>query len=367
MLPIAPTALPPQTLAAKPDAALQRTVVVRGGGYFPVVVRLRGRHLAAVLRGGATHLGLGGRLDWVESRDGGQSWSPPRAVVDGPLDDRNPALGRMADGSLVLAWAECSCYDAAGNWSPAMGGFALFSARSTNGGRTWSARKPLDAGPIGREGSPYGRIITLPSGVALMTVYGAPKPDAPSSIPQAHDVSGILFSRDNGRTWTDFTVIAAGGFNETAIVGLGGRRVLAAMRSEGGQVYIARSQDAGRTWSPPERVTGGPEGRWQQHPADLVALPGGEVLMVTGNRLPPFGVCAALSLDSGVTWGWESRTSLAADSLHTDCGYPSAVRLPSGEVVCVYYTVGDATGPETRAYCVRIPPASLAAMRRAQP
>ena len=50
----------------------ERIEVVRGGGYFPTLIRLTDGTLAAVVRGGARHIGVGGRLDLVTSRDGGR-------------------------------------------------------------------------------------------------------------------------------------------------------------------------------------------------------------------------------------------------------------------------------------------------------
>src|SRR4029077_18982211 len=77
-------------------------LVVKGQGYFPVMQRLNDGRLAVVLRGGAPHLGVAGRLDIVFSNDQGGSWSPPTVVNDSPIDDRNPAFGQAADGSLVV-------------------------------------------------------------------------------------------------------------------------------------------------------------------------------------------------------------------------------------------------------------------------
>ena len=41
---------------------LERSLVVSGQGYFPVALRLQDGRIAVVLRGGAGHLGLRGRL-----------------------------------------------------------------------------------------------------------------------------------------------------------------------------------------------------------------------------------------------------------------------------------------------------------------
>ena len=53
---------------------VERIEAVRDGGYFPVLIRLTNGTLAAVVRGGigARHMGPGGRLDLITSRDGGR-------------------------------------------------------------------------------------------------------------------------------------------------------------------------------------------------------------------------------------------------------------------------------------------------------
>jgi hypothetical protein len=89
-----------QTQARKLEN-VERTVVVRDGGYFPVLIRLHNGMLAAVLRGGARHVGVGGRLDLITSRDGGKTWSASRLLVYMPPDSRNPAFGQAADGRLI--------------------------------------------------------------------------------------------------------------------------------------------------------------------------------------------------------------------------------------------------------------------------
>ncbi len=48
---------------------LKRSLVVSGQGYFPVALRLKDDRIAIVLRGGAGHLGIKGRLDMVFSSD----------------------------------------------------------------------------------------------------------------------------------------------------------------------------------------------------------------------------------------------------------------------------------------------------------
>ena len=48
----------------------QRVAVIAQQGYFPVIAEAPSGNLLVVLRGGAPHMGLGGRLDAVRSTDG---------------------------------------------------------------------------------------------------------------------------------------------------------------------------------------------------------------------------------------------------------------------------------------------------------
>ena len=90
--------------------------VIRGQGYFPVIASLGKEELLVVLRGGAGHIGIEGRLDVVRSTDGGRTWGAPQTVADSERDDRNPALGVTKDGTVVLAYHWQGSYDAEGNW-----------------------------------------------------------------------------------------------------------------------------------------------------------------------------------------------------------------------------------------------------------
>jgi len=112
----------PAACAAEPEPAkapgLARSLVVAGQGYFPVALRLADGRIAVVLRGGAGHLGIKGRLDMVFSSDDGRTWTPPTLVVDSPADDRNPALGQARDGSLVVGFWRTATYNDQGRYDP---------------------------------------------------------------------------------------------------------------------------------------------------------------------------------------------------------------------------------------------------------
>jgi hypothetical protein len=340
----------PQDESAAPRIeGAEDMAAVKGSGYFPVLVRLKGGALGAVVRGGAGHLGLKGRLDWIRSDDGGKTWSEPKVIVDSQVDDRNPGLGVMADGTVVMAYGEASTYNAQGKFDRTCGRYELFYVLSTDGGRTWSDKIPL-APDLLYSGSPYGRIITLSDGTALMQIYvwedqAAKLPGKRTPVPAR--CAGILRSTDNGRTWGDWSTVAKG-YNEISLAEMPGGRLVAAMRSARGDCAVCMSTDKGRSWSQPQTVT-----KVGQHPPDLCLLKSGALLMPFGCRLVPRGVQAVLSDDGGKSWAFDRRVFLAWKALSGDCGYPSAVTLDDGTIVLLYYAVGTSDLPGRQCRCVR--------------
>lgn len=332
-----------------------------GGGYFPVLVKWPDGTLGAVVRGGAPHVGVQGRLDWIHSEDGGKTWSEPTVIVDSEWDDRNPAAGVMPDGTIVVSYAEASTYNAQGRFDMSAGRYAMYYVLSTDRGKTWSRKVPLCL-DLFDYGSPYGRIIVQRDGTALMPLYLWPqKLDGLRGTVTREQLTcaGFVRSKDNGRTWEDWSLITTG-HNETSLEELPDGRLIAALRTEGGAVSVSESSDGGRSWSPPRLIT-----KPGQHPPDLVRLSSGVLLMVYGCRLEPKGVQAILSDDGGQTWSFERRVFLAWQCLNTDCGYPSAVQLDDGTIVTLYYAVGTADRPEEQARSVRFTEEQLrAAMGR---
>ena len=311
-------------------------VVTQGLGYFPVAIRLKNGDILTVLRGGAPHIGVKGRLDLVRSSDGGKTWSAPWTAIDGELDDRNPAMGQLKDGTIVLAYAIAGNYDETGLTFKGTRNDRIFDgvylAFSKDNGRTWSkpVRDPVIHKFYDGKGhvSPYGKILQLPDGTVLMAVYF-------EFFDEYRHESYVFRSKDGGKTWGE-PVLMGKHFNETGIVALRDGRVLAALRSEkGGSLSIAESTDKGRTWSAPKQIT-----KNSEHPADLIQLADGRVLMVFGERNVPRGVHAMVSAD-GRAWDSGKEIVLADDAPNGDCGYPSSVEVGKGRVATIYYQVDD--------------------------
>jgi hypothetical protein len=341
--------------AVSPGADYPHQVVTKGLGYFPVAIPLKNGDVLAVVRGGASHIGVKGRLDLIRSTDRGKTWSAPWTAVDEQYDDRNPAMGQLKDGTIVLAYAIASGYDESGQR------FASRQARvfdgvylvfSKDNGKTWS--KPVRDKAIhdfyGDKGlvSPYGKIVQLADGTVLMAVYF-------EFFDDRHNQSYLFQSKDGGKTWGE-PVLLGQHFNETGIAALRDGRVLAALRSEkGGSISMTESKDKGRTWSAPNQITQNSE-----HPGDLIQLRDGRVLLVFGERNAPRGVHAMISPD-GRSWDQSKQIVLADDAPNGDCGYPSSVEVAPGKVVTMYYQVDDTkdapASSSSRAVVWDVPPA----------
>ena len=228
--------------------------------------------------------------------------------LDESQDDRNPALGQLKDGTIVLAYVIAGGYDESGERfkgerSDRMFDGVLFIFSKDNG-HTWT--KPVRDEAIkkfyssGGHVSPYGKIVQLPDGTALMAVYFE------FFDGRGHE-SWLFRSKNNGKTWGEPAQIGKH-YNETGILALRDGRVLAATRSEkGAHLAIAESSNQGRTWTTPVQIT-----KDSEHPADLIQLRDGRILLTYGERNPPRGARAILSAD-GKNWD-NSKPIILADA-----------------------------------------------------
>ena len=315
--------------------------VVRGQGYFPVIVPLGGQEVLVMLRGGAGHMGIKGRLDVVRSSDGGQTWEPPLTVANSERDDRNPAFGVARDGTLILAYHWQGCYDEEGAWVPEMKRVDTRIVYSRDRGRTWIDDALLDFTPL-NGASPFGKIRCDAEGTLYMPIYGGPVLPGLEGFVQLGSATGptyLLRSRDHGRTWGD-PILVALGLNEADLLLLPeGDWLFAGRSEEGGALHTCRSSDQGRTWGDLQQVT---EDR--EHPPDLTLLSNGYVLLCFGRRNPPYGVQGLISRDQGRSW--DTRRLVFADDLPgRDIGYPSTVRLDNGRMITVFYSAGTSEQP----------------------
>lgn len=306
---------------------MERGFVVKGSGYFPVLIKLQDGSLAAVIRGGAPHIGVGGRIDLVRSFDGGKTWTSSQTIVYMPPDTRNPAFGQSLDGTLILAFAVTGPYPK-GKWQPPVSTrYTVWLTWSDDGGQTWLPPKPLTTSPL-PYGSPYGKIVSLPDGTLLLPLY---------QWGEGRGYGSYVFrSTDGGWTWGEPSLIAEN-HNEAALTVLPEGIVLAVVRRSDNALSECYSEDGGRTWTKPQKLIDPP-----YHPADVTVLNSGKVLLVFGRRTEPYGAEAVLGeVESGrVKWLWETRALIEWRAANPDCGYPSSAQLNDGTIVTLVYGVG---------------------------
>lgn len=266
------------------------------------------------------------------------------AVHDPNANRMNVAAGLASNGDLLVV---------ASGWSlkppsSADGSRELIAilrpwvSRSSDGGKTWTVAKeafPL-AEPSMSEFIPFGDILPAADGSLRVLAY------AQSSDKVTNKVS-MFRSDDDGKTWTTMSYISDGknvsavpsGHNETAFMHVGnGKWIAAARRWRAGQAMdLFHSNDDGKTWQ-----YGGQLSEDSQHPAHVLRLKNGNLLLTYGNRIKgQYGVAVKTSKDGGKTW---SEPSLVVDDLTSgDSGYPSSVELPDGKILTAYYSVGAPT------------------------
>jgi len=337
--------------ALKPMTATKVTIARQG--YFPRLDVLPNDELLSVFKMGAGHVGKHGYAGLSRSSDGGMTWTEPVKIFDLPkADDGVDAHGVLRDGTILYGavsygWeGERYSYK---NWYA-----NSYIIRSQDQGHTWSEPAKVNIAPF-TWAYPFGRIIELADGQLLMTMYGGylplslrgpaakDKDDVTREMrklgdqkpeQQRGDFAFIIKSKDGGKTWGDLHVISRG-FNETCSVLLPNQRILVAMRSTEGGAYTATSysDDGGNTWSLPIQIS-----NQSEHPADLLLLKSGELLLTHGQRNKPYGVQVMVSKDNGTTWG-ANRVMLAWDGDHMDLGYPVTVQRRDGKLVTAYYIV----------------------------
>jgi len=324
---------------------IERCLVCAMQGQFPVIAR-GATEVAAVFRVGAGHYGLTGTLATAVSLDGGRTWSGPIEVAPRGEDVRNPAFAIANDGRWVLGYWQAGmyCYPSLGGgerrWrSPREGGDApdTFIVTSEDRGRTWSEPFAYRSERLAWV-SPFGRIVTLPSGTLVMSAYGGVR----DSNPPGRVDTIVVRSRDNGRTWGDESAVLSMA-NEMSICQVG-LEVVGAARRVDGSTAIVRSADSGRTWSAAVEAT-----RSGEHPADLCLLrESGQLLMTYGRRVRPLGCATKTSRDAGMTWT-DHEVLLAGDGIGNDVGYPSTIQLDDGTLLTALYFANGSAGSEGQA------------------
>ena len=222
--------------------------------------------IALALRGSSFLPGSVNAILASRSTDGGRTWSDPVPLrIDGSdaFNDKESITADPADSRLVYAtWDRLT----------AGGGGPTWFSRSTDGGRTWEAARPIHDPGTNRQ-TINNQIVVLPDGT-LVNFFT--ELDQTAAAPRTTTLA-VMRSLDKGVTWSAPVAIAevralgaadpdAGTpIRDGALLGAiaaGPRGELAAVwqdsRFSGGvrdAVAFSRSPDGGLTWSAPVRVS----------------------------------------------------------------------------------------------------------------
>ncbi|MCK4466455.1 MAG: exo-alpha-sialidase, partial [Bacteroidales bacterium] len=222
------------------------------------------------------------------SKDGGSTWNYMGIPVPNePGTNRmNLAAGLSNDGSLITLVS---------GWGGK--GFREYIlpnvvSRSQDGGRTWT-RKGSVKHPEGEPNLiPFGDIIRLGGKKLTASAYGYVKGRKSNS-------AYLLFSYDDGYTWGDAVPMGRFGdkpgeyndFNEVATLRIRPDRWLAAARTNrSSDLELVVSKDEGKTWQVPETLKNGTISRRYEHPAHLLKLNDGRILLTYGIRWGTQGI-----------------------------------------------------------------------------
>lgn len=340
--------------AATPQATIESVNTISHQPHlyagWPTLTRRADDELLLVWSGGReSHVCPFGQVHMMRSRDAGKTWTFPRVLIDGAIDDRDAGILVTDQGTLLVTTFTSLAYEpglaraeADSSWEPEklkrwvsardrltaeqrQQQLGTWMIRSTDNGTEWSAlyRVPLNS-PHGPVQISKGRLIY--AGKELWTDERR---------------VGVCQSLDDGQTWEWLATIPTregddhDNYHELHVVEASDGRLIAHIRNHNTknsrETLQSESDDGGKTWSEPHSI-----GVWGL-PSHLLRLRDGRLLMSYGHRRKPLGNLARISSDNGATWS--EAITISADGVTGDLGYPSTVELGDGTLVTVWYEV----------------------------
>ena len=284
-----------------------------------------------------------GRMDYMTSHDGGETWSWPRTVMDSLTDDRDSGVLETKNGVLLVSFFTSVAYQKHMNepekllkkvfgdgwpkenerWKRAelastqeerKADVGYWLIRSTDHGQTWSARyKAPGYCPHGPVNMADGRVF-----------YAAADGKK----------AAAWISSDDGLTWKHMADLPTRAGELHSIEAADGTLIVHVRdKAETAKGMVQRtlqteSKDGGKTWSKARFVTDG-------YPSHLALLKDKSLLLTYGSRVAPFGIRGKISRDNGQTWSEEFY--ITQDAPTWDHGYPSTAQLKDGSLVTVWY------------------------------
>ncbi len=307
---------------------------------WPNLTLLPNGEIGAVIHNRPSHSGVEADVELWISGDGGDTW-----YLRGQITQHEPGTNRMnvaaglnQKGELIVL---CSGWNLDRLNRKVVEEDCLLPHVCISGdnGNTWELVGEMPLPNDARNCIPFGDVVINGDELAVSVYSGEYTPDGHHT----NNCSRLARSPDGGRTWGDYSLIGAANFNETDLLITGDGTWLAAARllrfpsdlegggTTGANLILFSSQDAGRTWEPQQYLS-----LPSQHPAHLLQLADGRILLTYGSRIPECrGILGKVSEDDGKSWS--SAFTLCTGPLKHDWGYPSDVQLQNGDIVTAYY------------------------------
>jgi len=309
---------------SKPD------VIIYDGKYpgWPWITTGASGTLYCVWREGTEHMySAEGRIMLAKSSDKGRTWSAPEVIVDEPdVDDRNVGIVEMPNGELLLSYNTYTKDEV----SQAM------TARSGDGGKTWSTPDPLG---VTNTRTRSGAVV-LSNGDVLLPLYIAPGNGALAAM-----------SYNNGKNWETFAIPDTDGFvgDEWDAIELAPKHIIGISRNNiansDGYFWVTESKDRGKSWSTPQK-TNVQSARYPSPPQFDFH---GETPTLIYSDQRMVSVCAVKTSDpTFLHWDVDQRVRCyqynADGSAIPDGSYPCSVQVASKVRLIVDYEIREGGG-----------------------
>lgn len=298
------------------------------------------------------------RISGSISTDNGRTWSAPRVYADdadAKVNTMSPAIARLADGRLMLAYS----WRSGGNHKDNYGPCARRARFSSDEGKTWSDPVQVTPNDGTYHTGCHDRAWVLPSGRILVQCHTNTVRNRGEGDRFFHKTVYIAYSDDAGKTWKHsgrLTENVDVGLNESCLAPRPDGSLVMYLRSWRGQAFLSESRDNGATWSEP-RPSGivAPDA-----PTYVKQIPGTTDLLMIWNcnfnlprhtlRVPaaagrpahdiPLGghmtsrcpLLCAVSRDGGRTWG---LPKILEDDINHEWAYPGVVF--QGDTAIIHY------------------------------